>query len=103
MVALLRESSNDWRIKQCSAELSIQRFDTLESAQRMLLEAQPEVVHTACSNGREGETNAAIELMNFEFGLAVLETLLEASKASIFINTGTLLESSLDPFALNKK
>lgn len=86
---------NKLKIGRCSTNLDIFRF---------IEDIQPEVViHTACIYGRNGESYADIVDANLRLGVGLLDAVRALNYPITFINTGTVLEAYVSPYALSKK
>ncbi len=59
------------------------------------------VIHTATSYGRKGESTNEIQQANLVFPLELLNAAIEAG-VDLFINTDTVLDKFLNPYALSK-
>ena len=103
VLALLRPNSSRARLQ---AVLHHERLQVLESLSAFAKLAQGDwpqaVIHTACSYGRQGESPLNIAQANVVFGLELLQLLTVGEQRCVFINTGTVLDSSVSLYALSK-
>jgi CDP-paratose synthetase len=60
------------------------------------------VVHTACSYGRKGESLQEAVYANYLLGVALLQGCISAGRPVVFLNTGTVLQSSVGIYAITK-
>ena len=62
------------------------------------------IVHTACAYGRQGETALQVLDANVRLGMLLLDGVLRGNGGIVgFINTGTVLESTVSNYALSKQ
>jgi CDP-paratose synthetase len=99
--AVVREASNLDRLNQ-DLMVNCQRLD-LTSPSSIVKSIKPDfIVHTACSYGRHDETPMDIFAANTYFGMQLLDAAQALDKPCVFINTGTVLDSSVSFYALTK-
>lgn len=101
VIALVRSTSNLERIENFKEKCTFYEVDKVpleEIFERSNIEI---VVHTACSYGRQNETNSSIVQTNLMFGLNLLENAVDY-KVETFINTDTLLPENVNPYSLSK-
>jgi CDP-paratose synthetase len=103
VVALLRSTSADHRLKPLPDGVVLQRAADAAGAAQAVRETEPDaVIHTACSYGRHGESFAAVAEVNLGFGLAVADAAIAAGVPR-FLNTDTVLDRHANAYALSKK
>ncbi|MDS3859253.1 NAD(P)-dependent oxidoreductase [Thermosynechococcaceae cyanobacterium BACA0444] len=103
VVILKRSFSNTTRIENILSECIIYDIDQCELHQPFEdLKQIDIVVHTATCYGRNNESAATILRSNIEFPLDLLETAISFN-INTFFNTDTILDSSLNYYALSKK
>jgi CDP-paratose synthetase len=101
VIALVRSTSDLWRIKEFLPECIIYEIDKI-SISNIFQESKIDlVVHTACSYGRKGESISSITDSNLNYGLEILESAV-AYKVKTFINTDTLLPKYVNVYSLSK-
>lgn len=103
-VALLaRPGSQLWRLSDWAAAFAVGRCAGDEDIAAFVGEVDPDaVVHTACAYGRRDETLVDIADANVRLGLVILQALEKRERASLFLNTGTVLAPDVSPYALTK-
>lgn len=102
LTLLLRRESSLARLPDTTG-LRIARPETDDDIRSLVQATRPDVVvHTACRYGRQGETLQALSDANIRLGLGLLEALKATGHPATFINTGTVLEASVNPYALSK-
>ncbi len=100
---LLRPASQLSRLRGREGAFSLRRCDSDQDIQEFISSIKPDaVIHTACAYGRKGECLVAINDANLRFGLVILQALLSEKQPVTFINTGTVLEANVSPYALTK-
>jgi len=103
VVALLRSTSADHRLRPLADGVVLLRAADAASVAQALRETEPDaMVHTACSYGRHGESFAAVAEVNLGFGLAALDAAISAGVPR-FLNTDTVLDRHANAYALSKK
>lgn len=86
---------DSFKIGRCSDDQQVKQF---------VQSVQPEIViHTACMYGRHGEGLADILDTNLRLGVVLLEALGALKQPITFVNTGTVLEPNVSPYALSKQ
>lgn len=100
---LLRPTSRLDRLKGRKAKFDLGRCGSDEEIEAFIHRVQPDtIIHTACAYGRQGETPLQLCDANLRFGLVILNAVLRANSPVTFINTGTILEENVSPYALIK-
>ncbi len=100
---LLRPASKLHRLQGLDLSFHIGRCTTDAEVDDFLRRAQPElVVHTACSYGRQGETNLQIFDANLRLGVVITQALQRSTQPATFINTGSALAPDVSFYALSK-
>ena len=85
---------NAFRIGRCTNDAEITQF---------IQDVQPQIiVHAACAYGRQGERLIDVVDTNLHLGLFLLEATKSIRQPVTFINTGTVLESTVSDYALSK-
>lgn len=103
VVLLLRPTSSLYRLRGRQAFFEVCRYYSSDDIDCFIRRTRPNVViHTACSYGRNGETFAQLSDANIRYGLAILHALVSTGKPVTFINTGTVLNINVSPYALTK-
>jgi len=103
VVALLRSTSADHRLKPLADGVALHRAADAAGAAKAVRETEPDaVIHTAYSYGRHGESFAAVAEVNLGFGLAVADAAIAAGVPR-FLNTDTVLDRHANAYALSKK
>lgn len=103
VVALMRNTSADDRLKPQMDGVRLLRAADAASAGQAVRETRPDaVIHTACNYGRHGETFAAVAEVNLGFGLAVMEAAI-AVGVPRFLNADTVLDRNTNAYSLSKK
>ena len=83
--------------------LSIFEFSNNDDLKKKIIHTNPDVViHTACSYGRNDESDDSIYQSNLLYGLIIFKTLNLSSKKTTFINIGTSLEKYTNVYSLSK-
>jgi CDP-paratose synthetase len=101
--ALLRPTSGTVRIASVMNSLQLYRCDGDEAIFSAIERAAPDyIVHTACSYGRAGENIVGIFDANVRLGLLLLQAANRLNKKVVFLNTGTVLDSSVSSYAMSK-
>lgn len=78
-------------------------FDEYEEIQNIIKKINPNIIiHTACSYGRNRETQAEILSVNFTYGCVLLKALSNLDELRTFINVGTSLPSDINYYAKTK-
>lgn len=100
---LLRPASELARLRGREGAFTLGRCNSDQEIEEFISGIEPDaVIHTACAYGRQGESLVTINDANLRFGLLVLQALLNLKKPVTFINTGTVLEANVSPYALTK-
>lgn len=100
---LLRPTSQLSRLRGREGAFALGRCDSDQDIQEFISSIKPDaVIHTACAYGRQGESLVTINDANLRFGLVILQALLSVKKPVTFVNTGTVLERNVSPYALTK-
>jgi CDP-paratose synthetase len=100
---LLRPTSQLSRLRGREGAFVLGRYDSDQDIQEFLICIKPDaIIHTACAYGRQGESLVTINDANLRFGLVILQALLSVKKPVTFVNTGTVLETNVSPYALTK-
>ena len=100
---LLRPTSQLHRLHGLETTFDIGRYATDAEVDAFVRQAQPEVVvHAACAYGRQGETSLELFDANLRLGLVVLQALLHAAQPVTLINTSSVLQPEVSPYALSK-
>lgn len=100
---LLRPSSRLDRLRGIEAKLDICRSSSGAEIAPFLQKFQPDVViHTACAYGRQDESILQLSDTNVRYGLMIMQSLIGLKESVTFINTGTVLEPDVNPYALSK-
>ncbi len=101
VIALVRYTSNLKRIEYYKNKCTFYEIDKIPLKEIFSKSNIDVVVHTACSYGRQNETNSSIVQTNLVFGLNLLENAVK-HKVETFINTDTLLPWNVNPYSLSK-
>ena len=100
---LLRPTSQLSRLHGREGSFALGRCGSDQEIDEFINSIEPDVViHTACAYGRQGESLVTINDANLRFGLVILQSVLSVKKPVTFINTGTVLEANVSPYALTK-
>lgn len=100
---LLRPTSQINRLRGLDGAFEIGRCATDIEVDAFVCRIQPEVViHTACAYGRLGETILQLADANMRLGLLIMQALQHTEQPVSFINTGSVLEPEVSPYALSK-
>ena len=100
---ILRPDSRLERLPEIESTLDLGRCSTDAEIVSFLCSVQPEIViHTACAYGRQGEPPVQLFDTNVRYGLLIMQLLLRAGRPLTFINTGTILNADVSPYALSK-
>jgi nucleoside-diphosphate-sugar epimerase len=100
---LLRPTSQLSRLRGREGAFALGRCDSGQEINEFISSIEPDaVIHTACAYGRQGESLVTINDVNLRLGLAILQAVLSVKKPVTFINTGTVLEANVSPYALTK-
>jgi CDP-paratose synthetase len=100
---LLRPTSQLSRLRGREEAFPLGRCESDEEISAFINCTDPDVIiHTACAYGREGESLLAINDANLRYGLIILQAAQHVKKPVTFINTGTVLEADVSPYALTK-
>lgn len=102
-VSLLKRSSSDVQnIKHLVDNIEVYDVD-IESIEKPFLDRPiTDVVHVACSYGRQGQNFNDIMEVNVMFGLRLWDAAVKYDVKN-FVNTDTLLPSGVSNYALSKK
>lgn len=103
VIILKRSFSNTWRLKEILPQLISYDLDTTNLTQPFQdISSIDAVIHTATCYGRNKENVNYLAQTNTLFPLLLLETAIQYNIAT-FINTDTVLDKFLNPYALSKK
>lgn len=102
VVALKRSSSDLWRLAGIGPGVEFVDVGAAPLPQIMADHNVSAVVHTACDQGRDGGDIKALLETNVLFGIELLQAAI-ASSVERFINFDTLLDASVNAYALSKK
>jgi CDP-paratose synthetase len=101
---LLRHTSSLRRLHGAEFGFELGRCGSAGEIDSFILNVQPDaVIHTACAYGRSGETLLQVNDANLLYGRTILEALARTEKPVTFINTGTILDAAVSPYALTKQ
>lgn len=99
--ALLRKSSNRDRLK--GSKIQIDLLCDYDNPAQLVERISPDfIVHTACSYGRNNESPLEVFAINNLIGMQLIDGALKQKKPCTFINTGTVLNSEVNFYALSK-
>lgn len=102
--ALVRPTSSCARIEDILPNIQLYRCGSDQDVLSALTAVAPDyIVHTACAYGRAGESIVDIYDANVRFGLVLLEGANSLGKSVAFVNTGTILDSSVSSYAMTKR
>lgn len=102
VVALKRATSSLRRIEHLLSQLTLHDVNTVDMDALFTQDGKIDaVIHTATCYGRNGESASQIADANLAFPLKLLNVAVEA-KVKLFINTDTVLDKFLNPYALTK-
>lgn len=102
VVALKRKSSSLHRIESILTKLVLHNTEDVDFSKIFTQHGKIDVViHTATCYGRHGESASQILSTNLMFPLTVLDAA-TTSGVGLFINTDTVLDKLLNPYALSK-
>jgi len=100
---MLRSSSSVKGLVDIKDKISIMRVSSADQLRESILNNGADlIVHTACNYGIKGESSLEIFDVNCRFGMALLDASIAAGVTS-FINVDTVLNESLNAYALSKK
>ena len=100
---LVRPTSQLARLHGRERGFALGRCESDQEIEEFISSIEPDaVIHTACAYGRQGESLVTINDANLRFGLMLLQSVLSLKKPVTFINTGTVLEANVSPYALTK-
>jgi len=101
VVALVRSNSNLQKLQRLNINcLEIGESSKLiDDVSRLNFDA---VIHTACSYGRKGENLEQMAGVNYALGVGLLQGCINSERRVIFLNTGTVLQSSVSTYAITK-
>jgi nucleoside-diphosphate-sugar epimerase len=103
VIILKRSFSNTWRIKEILSQLISYDLDTIDLTQPFQdISSIDAIIHTATCYGRNKENVSYLAQTNTLFPLQLLATAIQY-KIPTFINTDTVLDKFLNPYALSKK
>lgn len=103
VTVLLRSASSEKRLSSLLGKVAVKRFESFDQLQMIVSDVQPDaVVHTVCSYGRKDESPEQIIQANIMMGIGLLQASV-AVGVSKFINTDTVLDRMVSPYALSKK
>jgi CDP-paratose synthetase len=101
IVALVRPNANLHKLQGLNIQL-IELAEHQELATKVSQLNLGGVIHTACSYGRKGESVQEVVDANYLLGVALLQGCVSADRPVIFLNTGTVLQSSVGIYAITK-
>lgn len=102
VVALKRQSSSLWRIEHLLPKLALHDVEEVQMSALFTQHGNIDaVIHTATCYGRNGESASQIAEANLAFPLKLLDAAV-ASGVGLFMNTDTVLDKMLNPYALSK-
>jgi len=101
VIALKRSTSDTYRIDDIKGQIVFYDIDKVELSEVFKNEKIDIVINTVTDYGRKNKKIASMVETNLNFGLKLLEESVEA-KVKSFINTDTLLERDINPYALSK-
>jgi CDP-paratose synthetase len=100
---LLRPTSQLGRLCGREGSFALGRSTSDQGIKEFISSIEPDaVIHTACAYGRQGESLVTINDANLRFGLVILQSVLSVKMPVTFINTGTVLEANVSPYAITK-
>lgn len=100
---LLRPTSRLSRLRGREGAFALGRCNSDQEINDFISSIEPDaVIHTVCAYGRKGESLVTINDANLRLGLVTLQAVLTVKKPVTFINTGTVLEARVSPYALTK-
>lgn len=100
---LLRPNSKLERLQHQTADFNIARPQSDAQLQAFVQSVRPNVlIHTACAYGRQGESTLQLVDANLRLGISLLQALQGLDYRTVFINTGTALDQSVNPYAMSK-
>lgn len=104
---LARPTSRLDRLADLPDSVRVVRASVAEEIKAAVRLASPDaIVHTACSYGRKGETALDVMDANLHLGAVLLQAVLDKPLGeygpTTFLNTGTVLESTVNLYALSK-
>jgi CDP-paratose synthetase len=103
VTVLARPTSSMGRLGGRDASVNIVRAEGDRAVNDAVCEADADlVIHTACSYGRENESPLAIFDANLRLGMQLIQAALRLERHVTFINTGTVLDRSVNDYALSK-
>ncbi|MEW6206342.1 MAG: NAD(P)-dependent oxidoreductase [Pseudomonadota bacterium] len=101
VVALVRANSNLQKLQGLNIQL-IELAEHHELAATVSQLSVDGVIHTACSYGRKGEGVQEVVEANYLLGVSLLQGCIASGKKTVFLNTGTVLQSSVGIYAITK-
>jgi nucleoside-diphosphate-sugar epimerase len=101
VIALKRSTSDTYRIEECLNQIILYDIDKTEFAFLFENHKIDIVVNTVTNYGRKDTKISSIIDTNLIFSLKLLEESVNAN-VKAFVNTDTLLERNLNPYALSK-
>lgn len=101
VVALVRPQSNLSRLQGLSVQL-VELIDYHSLAEQVSMLGVDGIIHTACSYGRKGESLQQVVEANYLLGVSLLQGCISAGRPVVFLNTGTVLQSSVGLYAITK-
>ncbi|PQO94786.1 epimerase [Massilia phosphatilytica] len=103
VILLARANSRLWRMGDEAGDFHVVRPEGGAELRSLVAEIDPDaVVHTACAYGRRDETLDDILAANVGLGLSILQVLEARERPTLFLNTGTVLEPSVNAYSLSK-
>lgn len=100
---LLRPGSELRRLGDQADRFNIARPQSDAQLQAFVQSVSPDaIIHTACVYGRQGESTLQMADANIRLGISLLQTLQHLNRSVVFVNTGTVLDASVNPYALSK-
>lgn len=103
VIGLKRSSSSLLRLESVLSKLALHDVEEVDFTKLFCMYGKIDaVIHTATCYGRNGESAAQVQEANLAFPLKLLDAA-AASGVGIFVNTGTVLDKFLNPYALSKE
>lgn len=103
VTALVRPISSLHRLGDVRAKVAEVVAETATEIGNAVAACEPDaLVHTACAYGRAGETPLQLFQVNLAMGVSLLQAVLHQGRRTVFVNTGTVLQSDVSLYALGK-
>lgn len=103
LAAIVRPTSDTTQLSKKSDLLALYSVQHRRDIYKAIENFRPQAVfHTACAYGRNGENPVEMHETNVTFGLDILQALSDTEIAAYMINVGTVLESTVNMYALTK-